>query len=627
MKWFKRFFVLRDSFLLSYNLQKSDFTTEPRSSIHLGNCKVILVQPDKNIDRDFCFSITTETGDQFLFSASSDAERQAWLDDIYVARNITHATMVKLAVENQCLAEERGVGEIAREASTSSLAIFSNPTYVQETPLTGGMEGWLSTTGFNASFKQAAPPLVGKKVSPWKRCYFMLRDSHILMFNAGDMLSKPRGVMYLVGTTVEVLPDEEEEIPFRFVVGSKACGDMIELASSSLKSLNRWKQALAVGARVTYPDYRLLEQERQVLANLVLTPRAPTPRGPGGQLEMREHVPSVLDEEHDLLGNTLAPGAVQPYDEHGIPLLRNPDGILINAETSEAVSITTPRYSSQGEQLDAFNRPLPPGAAPMFDEKAQPIGVGPDGQHYTPDGEIVDKFAPHFDAQGNQLPQETVSAADQIAPTIAVAVKVRAKLKGEAEEAEVVDALGRTFRQMDENTLVTEDGQKVPTTARRVEVDGKLVSYEEATQSNVVKQASVDETSTLTIKMEMDDGDIDVGEIEVTSATKLSDVRESISGLVAQFVPEFVFLVNGVALGQKTEKLVFAAKHCPEIFVRGKELKTEKPAEVFKASTAKVSTMIQTETKKKQEEDEFLNIMSQVKNKSFLRSVGRDLTK
>ena len=79
------------------------------------------------------------------------------------------------------------------------------------------------------------------------------------------------------------------------------------------------------------------------------------------------------------------------------------------------------------------------------------------------------------------MPQDVVNAADQIAPTISVAVKVRAKLKGivfnckvsltifflgQSEEAEIVDALGRTLRQADGDALLTEDGQKVPTTAR-----------------------------------------------------------------------------------------------------------------------------------------------------------------
>ncbi len=123
------------------------------------------------------------------------------------------------------------------------------------------MEGWLSTAGFNSDYKPGTGGLLNKK-SSWKRCYFMLRDSHLLMFNAGGMLSKLRGAMYLVGTQVEVLNKSDPDMPYRLIVSSKQCGDMIELGASSQKSLNSWKHALQIGSRVTFPDYRLLEKER-----------------------------------------------------------------------------------------------------------------------------------------------------------------------------------------------------------------------------------------------------------------------------------------------------------------------------------------------------------------------------
>jgi hypothetical protein len=262
----------------------------------------------------------------------------------------------------------------------------------------------------------------------------------------------------------------------------------------------RWKQALTVGSRVTYPDYRLLEKERQLLASVVLTPRAPTPRGPAKQLESQTP-PSVMDEETDIQGNVLPPGAVQPYNEQGVPLLRRPDGVLVDPNTGSVMSSTAPRYSAIGEPLDGFNRPLPPNAVPMFDSQKRPIGVGPDGLHYTPDGEVVDAGAAHYDAAGQVLDKNTVQAADSIAPTIAVAMKVRAKLKGDHSTSEVVDPLGRAFQEVGSNSMKTLDGQTVPTSARRVEVEGKLVSYEEAVKKEVHVPKPEEQIGHLTIKM------------------------------------------------------------------------------------------------------------------------------
>jgi len=125
-------------------------------------------------------------------------------------------------------------------------------------------------------------------------------------------------------------------------------------------------ESINFGTRITFPDYKLLEKERQLLASVVLTPRAPTPRGPGGALVTRETTPSVLDEEFDIVGNRLAPGAVQPYTFEGIPLIPNPQGQLINPLTQLVVSPKEPRFSSSGEQLDPFNRPLPPGASNVY---------------------------------------------------------------------------------------------------------------------------------------------------------------------------------------------------------------------------------------------------------------------
>jgi hypothetical protein len=63
--------------------------------------------------------------------------------------------------------------------------------YIKSTPIIGGAEGWLQTPGF------CVPGSKGNL----KKQFFMLKDSHVLMFNGGDELKKPRGAMYLVGTS------------------------------------------------------------------------------------------------------------------------------------------------------------------------------------------------------------------------------------------------------------------------------------------------------------------------------------------------------------------------------------------------------------------------------------------
>jgi hypothetical protein len=42
----------------------------------------------------------------------------------------------------------------------------------------------------------------------WKKCFFVLRDSHLIMYFSGDTLIRPRGVMYLDGTTITVIENK-----------------------------------------------------------------------------------------------------------------------------------------------------------------------------------------------------------------------------------------------------------------------------------------------------------------------------------------------------------------------------------------------------------------------------------
>jgi hypothetical protein len=608
-KWFKRFFVLRDSFLLSYNLQKSDYTVEPRSCVHLGNSKIQLLSHE---GKDHCFFVTTMEKDQFLFAASSEEERAAWIKDIEVARTITHANMVKLAVENQCLAEEKGVADVTRDKSTSDLSLFSNPEYIKNTPLTGGAEGWLRTFGFNPDASKTAGTFMSRK-SQLVKCYFILRDSHLLMFHGGDILTKPRGVMYLVGTATEA--NEVEEGMFRFMCKSSQCGDMIELVATSEKQRSRWIQALKIGSRVTYPDFKLLLKEHELLAALTMTPRAAPPSRPNAPAEAAALPPSpLLAEDVDLQGQQLDPGTHQPYDERGHALFRSPEGKLVNAD-GVALASKTPRFTATGQQLDPFNRALPPGAVPMFAADGTPIGVGPDGKHYLPDGTEIGNADAHFDAEGNQLGQDIVDRAGAIAGDISKAIKVRARLAGDGVAAETVDALGRTFRESKDaksGTLVNADGDKVSVkSARRVETStGQLVEYDPVLPSTPEKVV-------LTIFVDEEGDEREIGEVEISYSTTLRELRHLINHEVETQLPDFVFLINNIALMRYEENSRLAEACAPRITIRGKELKTIDQPKKFMKKTEELATY---EEQKKKERSEFEEIMAKVRQGQFLKT-------
>jgi hypothetical protein len=220
--------------------------------------------------------------------------------------------------------------------------------------------------------------------------------------------------------------------------------------------------------------------------------------------------------------------------------------------------------------------------------------------------------------------QDIVQAADLVAPTIAVAVKVRSMLKGDKAAAEVVDPLGRTFKALGvSDNDVTEDGMVVPSSARRVEVGGKLVTYDEAVKmEGVEKPAPAPETASIRITMEFDDKEEEIGTVEVDSHITLSQVRETIANDLQ--VKDFTFLTEGVPLTRLEEKSKLAIKFAPEIHIRGRELHTEGPQKKF---TQKVTLLHLEQEKVKKEEEEFSKVMDAVKTKKFLKSVGRDLTK
>jgi hypothetical protein len=309
---------------------------------------------------------------------------------------------------------------------------------------------------------------------------------------------------------------------------------------------------------------------------------------------------------------------MQPYDQKGEPIFRNPEGKLVDT-SGTILPAKTPRFAANGQQLDPFNRPLPPGAVPMFTVDGSAIGVGPDGRHYLPDGTEVPQDAPHFDAEGEQLAHDVVQAANNIASDVSVAIKVRARLKGDGSAPEAVDALGRTFRESTDvksGTLINADGDKVPLkSARRIESDtGKLVDYEVES-----KAAEALQVFTLLIKVDNEGDENEIGSVEINNTTTLKDVRNMIHSDVHTDLTDFVFLVNHVAMLKYEEGDKLAVSCMPEVIIRGKELKTiEAPKSKF---NKRVETFLVQEEQKKREKSEFEDIMARVRQGQFLKSV------
>ncbi len=86
-----------------------------------------------------------------------------------------------------------------------------------------------------------------------QKLYFVLRDSHLLMFQGGDMLTKPRGAMYLLSTLIDIDAAQDKDGEFLFKVRSPEFGDEIDLIASSNKVRQRWIKALRCVNTTRFP--------------------------------------------------------------------------------------------------------------------------------------------------------------------------------------------------------------------------------------------------------------------------------------------------------------------------------------------------------------------------------------
>lgn len=292
------------------------------------------------------------------------------------------------------------------------------------------------------------------------------------------------------------------------------------------------------------------------------------------------------------------------------------------------IAPATPRFNASGQQLDPFNRALPPGAVPMFTNDGVPIGVGPDGQHYLPDGTVVAPDAAHFDVDGKTLASDKVKAADAISQDLNVAIKVRTKLKGDGTTAEAVDALGRTFRDgydeksMDGAQLIKNaDGDMVPlASARRIEAGtGNLQDADAAVAAAAAKREAAEKAAEqqLTVMVEDEDGEEkELGKVEVEHNSTLANVRTLIQADIELDFPDFVFLFNGVPMLRYEERDRLAVACLPEVFIRGKELKKVAP----KKFTKKVQQLNASQEAAAEVENEFMAMMRRVREGKHLKN-------
>lgn len=458
LKWTKRHFILTDSCLKSFSGSDTSGKGSPETTVCIGKCKLQLVDTQEELKavvgdsidttgKSMCLLLTTRPDkEQVLLCAQSEAERSRWVHAIRIGRTVTHANMVKLAVENRVLSDE--LGEKQDEPKINALAIFSNRDYIQKTPIAGGAEGWLRTVGVELKSDTANNGSIvisdglkstGAGSKP-KKLYCILRDSHLLIYEAGDALVNPRGIISLVSSKVVMLPDDDTEkngFKFRVVVDT---GDHIDFAASSERRRRKWAFGLKIGGHVTFEAFKSLMHQHSTLAQKVGALEAKAKASAEAQTVIdikpsSDGEPAVastppaekstsaiqateqmLDEDDEVQDKVNDAGAVQAFDKDGNVIVRNDEGKLVSASgdgnSTALIDEKAPRFSKQGQELDAFHRPLPEGAKAMFTSDGKPVGVGPDGKHYLANGTEIAAGTPLFDRDNNALDSTTISKAD-----------------------------------------------------------------------------------------------------------------------------------------------------------------------------------------------------------------------
>jgi hypothetical protein len=243
----------------------------------------------------------------------------------------------------------------------------------------------------------------------------------------------------------------------------------------------------------------------------------------------------------DLQGAPYDPICVQPYDDAQKPIYRHPDGRLVTRELAP-VGIDTKLFSKSHQPLDFYLRPLPPNAVAMFAANPrEPIGVGVDGKHYAyPSGREYSEKDPHFDAEGQPLPPDTIKAANMILPALKIACIVQSS-NITREKGVVFDAFGRRLNKTKDGKLLTREGAVLGANAAIFDAVGSRIKYK-PDAGGAVKTLEIVYITNENKVVVLGKLGIEVGQ------TTLAHVHSEIKKSMGSKVSSITFLVKGAPI-------------------------------------------------------------------------------
>eukprot|EP00300_Choanocystis_sp_HF-7_P030063 c38815_g1_i1.p1 GENE.c38815_g1_i1~~c38815_g1_i1.p1 ORF type:complete len:1260 (+),score=236.66 c38815_g1_i1:326-3781(+) len=552
-KFVRRWFVLRDSFLLCYDSEDSP-VTEPRFCIPLAESKV--GTGGKQETHEWCFMVLC--GTYFLvMAASTEPEKDVWIKDLNLARFVTHEQLVQAAYFSRCsiaaIADPAEQESMRARITQTPYAMLGESEYVHSVPIAGGMEGFLTSPGFKLTDTKHNSMFSRDLRKEWRSYYFCLKDSHLLLYDLqekSELIPEPSGIVYMA-RNVAVMEQHDEtadpddpsdQTPIRFyfcVVSMDNDDESLALCASTAEERLRWMTALKAATQITTLNVMVAALERENICALA----------------------GITPQEVDLQGRLLDPLCVQPYDSESKPLFRNPNGQTVTRDLV-TTNIDVKRFSKQGQPLDFFNRPLPQHAAPMFAANpTEPIGVGVDGRHHAyPSGRILELTDPHYDFEGQPLHPDTVKAADQIIDALKIAAIVRSATLNKDRRA-IYDAFGRPLKKTRNGKLLTLEGAELGDGAPVFNAVGSESSYRPM-ESGAVK--------TLEIAYMMNDATPAViGKLGIeVGHTTLADVHAEVKKSLANAkVSSIHFLVDCQPIPEKEKEERIASDYLPRIFV------------------------------------------------------------
>eukprot|EP00299_Pterocystis_sp_00344_P018994 c9459_g1_i1.p1 GENE.c9459_g1_i1~~c9459_g1_i1.p1 ORF type:complete len:1261 (+),score=406.14 c9459_g1_i1:378-3785(+) len=602
----KRLFVIRDSFLICYDNQDTN-SHEPRYCIPLSSSRISGSCP-KQGDKEFCFMVLCG---QYLIvlATASESEKTVWLKELSYAKWVTHETLLEFAYFNiravETLENPVERTEMISRIKTSPYAPFADIEYAMATPSSGGMEGFLFTSGFvNAS--ETSKDSVTKE---WKKFYFAIRDSYLLKYDLidhSDLITEPQGLMHL-GTDLDIVKRDEEsdetdpsgESRFYFTVMQETGANLsLTVYTTSSEERERWMKALNMATLVTTRNVMLAALHKERIA----VKAGINPKGC----------------EFDMFNRPLPPACVQPFDERGKPLYRHPDGRVLNKDLKQ-VQLFQERYSVDKKPLDFFDRPLPEGAQQMYAlNPVEPIGVGIDGLHYAyPSGRTFKPTDPHFDQLSRELPPEVVEAADAVVPTLRIASIVRSAVLTRQKHP-VFDAFGRPVRRARDGSLFTLEGQQLPVTATVFDAFGHKISLPPAPRGAPPRR-------TLEIRYVNNTGDdVKVGSVGIEdNHTTLLDLQTVVKKnldqiLGAKSLARVSFLLHGVMVPDAECETRLASEAAPVVYLSCRDMQGKRIAFDGPPFTVEIDHTVLDDEIGKDKEASFLKLVGSQRRKTLV---------